>query len=102
MMVDDLGRLINGATVDVYDEYEQSAGLLAVLQDNLRFPFPGIIIDEQITVTGIDIKNDKRILSTVEKKSRQYSLDILDVDIDTHKINGGKWLAAYQKWRKHV
>jgi hypothetical protein len=67
MLVDDLDHLIEEATVDTYDEYEQSAGFLAV-----------------------------------EKMGQQYLVDILDVNIDTHKINGGKWLAAYQKWRKDV
>lgn len=56
MMNDDLDQLIEEATVDTYDEYGQSAGFLAVLQDNLRFPFPGRIIDEPLAVTGIDIK----------------------------------------------
>ena len=50
-----LQKLIERATVDCYDEYEQRAGFCATLDDNLGFPFEANVVGEKVKVTGIGL-----------------------------------------------
>jgi hypothetical protein len=98
---DELDELIEEATVDAYDELEQRAGFYAMLDDNLGFPFSAKIVGEKVTVTGLDMATEERILAVCENKGKSYRVDILDLEITDRKVVGGQWLAAYREWSYH-
>lgn len=102
MDTDDLDALIEEATVDAYDEYEQRVGFYTMMEDNLVFPFPAKVIGTTVSVRGIDMKNEERILAKVKRVGKEHTVDILDLEIDDKKVNGSEWIDAYRKWGNYV
>ncbi len=96
---EELGELIEEATVDCYDEYESRVGFLTMIQANVTVPFPATLNGEAITVTEID--GDDRLIKTIIKRnSKSYPVDILDLEVDDSVVEGSKWIAAYRKWER--
>ncbi len=50
-----LRKLIEEATVDANDEYEQEAGFLNELEEHLRCPFRGLVVGEWVDVQRFDV-----------------------------------------------
>jgi hypothetical protein len=98
----DLDKLIEEATIDTYGEYEQRVGFYTLLDDNLSFPFPARVVGSPVTVLGLDMKDEEHILAQVRRSSREYAVDILDLEIDGKKVRGSEWIAAYRKWGGYV
>jgi hypothetical protein len=68
--------MIDEATVDCYDEYEEFAGILATLEDRLEFPFQ----------------------AKVRKRGRQYTIALADLEALEQDTKTVDWLAAYRYW----
>lgn len=98
----DLDELIEEATVDAYDEEEQAMGFCSVLDDEVTYPFTAHLIGETVSVTGVEQANDNRIVATCERNGKTYRIGLLDLEIDTAKVAGGQWIAAYRAWASHV
>jgi hypothetical protein len=45
-----LEALIEEATVDCYDEYEQATGLLAMIEDELDLPFTTRVLGMEVSI----------------------------------------------------
>ena len=56
-----LEALIEEATVDCYDEYEQATGLLTMIEDELDLPFTTRIFGLEVAVVAIE--QDDRVLA---------------------------------------
>ena len=93
----DLEKLIEEATIDCYDEYEQRAGFCAMLEDNLHFPFKATVVGEEVDVVDLD-QDDDRIVAICKRNGKKYSVDILSINVDRKKIKGSEWIDAYRKW----
>lgn len=94
-----LDELIEEATVDAYDEYEQRVGFLTMIQDNVSMPFPAMIYGDPVTIVAID-GDDRVIKATIKKNGKRYPVDILDLEMDEAKVKGIEWVAAYRKWER--
>jgi hypothetical protein len=94
---EDLEDLIEEATVDAYDEYEQRIGFLTMIQDNVSVPFEATLNDESVTVSEID-GNDRTIKAIIKHSNKSFPVDILDLKIDYSFVKGSEWIAAYRKW----
>lgn len=51
----ELDALVEQATVDAYDEYEQRAGFHCLLEQHLTVPFQTAVLGVEVTVTKIDL-----------------------------------------------
>jgi hypothetical protein len=94
-----LDELIEEATVDAYDEYEQRVGFLSMIQDNVPVPFQAVLHGDPVTISEID-GDDRVIKATIQKNGKSYPVDILDLEIDDAKVTGSEWVAAYRKWER--
>ena len=96
-----LEKIIEEATIDCYDEYEQFAGFVATLESDLSFPFEAEILGKKVTVKGIKEKENRvvaKIFLSEGKKDRIYEVDILDLkNIDDSK--NSEVNEAYRLWR---
>ena len=70
-----LETLIEEATVDCYDEYEQAAGLLTMIQDELDLPFTTRVLGMEVAVS--------------------------DLPLPLPPPDGAQWIAAYRLWARH-
>lgn len=102
MTDDELDELIEEATVDTYDEYEERAGFHATLGDKLVFPFPAKMMGEEIIVSGLDMKDEQRILAVCSRDGQEYRVDMLDLEIDGNSVKGSEWIAAYRRWGSYT
>ncbi len=53
-LTEELDRMIDEATVDAYDEYEQFMGVLYHIEANLSFPFKAKALGDTVEVIGVD------------------------------------------------
>jgi hypothetical protein len=51
----ELDALVEQATVDAYDEYEQLASFHAMIGERLAVPFQTTVLGVEVTVTKIDL-----------------------------------------------
>lgn len=96
---EELDELIEEATVDAYDEYEQRVGFLQMIQDNVPVPFQAILHGDAVTASEID-GDDRVIKVTIKKNGKTYPVDILDLKINYASVKGSTWIAAYRKWER--
>ncbi|SRR5258708_5907284 len=92
-----LDELIDEATVDAYDEYEQRTGFSTMIDDNVAFPFPARVVGEEVMVTEVT-EDDNNILAICQRNNKEYRINILDLDADFSNVKGSEWIAAYRAW----
>ncbi|MGH3155114.1 MAG: hypothetical protein ACRDNF_00850 [Streptosporangiaceae bacterium] len=56
----ELDALVEQATVDAYDKYEQLASFHTMINDHLAVPFRTTVLGVEVTVTKIDLLNGLR------------------------------------------
>lgn len=96
---EELDSLIEEATVDCYNEYEDRVGFLTMIQDNVPVPFQAMLHGDPVMISEID-GDDRVIKVTIEKNGNIYPVDILDLEIDDEKVKGREWIAAYRQWER--
>jgi hypothetical protein len=93
--------MIDEATVDCYDEYEEFSGMLATLEDRLEFPFQAKVLGETVEVFGLDQEQSSERRGTVakiRKRGRQYTIALADLEAVEKGTETAEWLAAYRYW----
>jgi hypothetical protein len=96
-----LGALIEEATVDCYNEYEQHAGLLTMIEDHVGFPFRAKVVDEEVEVTGFEPPKDGfGLFAVCERKGKKHRVDITSLEWLTPRPEGFEWIEAYLAWRE--
>lgn len=92
------------ATVDSCDEHEQHSGLLTMVEEELRFPFPARVIGEDVTVIGMEWPADCELGLdlVVEHKDARYRIDARSVELLEPLPDGHLFLAAYLAWKRFV
>jgi hypothetical protein len=96
----ELDALVEEATVDCYNESEQATGLYTMIEDNLRLPFETEVLGVAVTVTGIDITNDDRIVAVCKRGSQTQRIPIVDLPLPSPRPPGSEWIDAYRHWAR--
>lgn len=97
LLEEKLKELIEEATIDCYDEYEQRSGFYTMLEDNLGFPFKATVVGEAVEVIGVE-QEDERIDAICKRKGKTYNVDILNIEYKPGEVKGYEWIEAYRKW----
>ena len=93
-----LDALIEEATVDAYDESEQTAGFYAMLEDHLTMPFSTEVLGITVTVECIEMTEDEEIVAVcVRGKSRQ-PIRLVELPLPNPPPEGSEWIDAYRRW----
>ncbi|MGI0128940.1 MAG: hypothetical protein ACREEC_02110 [Thermoplasmata archaeon] len=75
-----LERLIDSiAEQDCDTEEDVAMGLCYAIQENVRFPFPGKVIGEQVTVLGVEESHGLEVIALCERKGRRYRVRLQDI-----------------------
>jgi hypothetical protein len=93
--------MIDEATVDCYDEYEEFAGMLATLEDRLGFPFQAKVLGETVEVIGLDEEQSSErrgVVARVRRGGGQYAVALADLEPVEKDTETAEWLAAYRYW----
>lgn len=95
---EELEELIEEATIDSYDEYEQINGFACTIEDRVEFPFFAKVVGEEVEVIGIDMQGDE-VIAICKRNGKKHTINVLDLEIDPKKVKGYKWIEAYRIWR---
>jgi hypothetical protein len=96
-----LNELIEEATVDAYDESEQTTGFYAMFEEHLAVPFKTEVLGIEVTVERIDMTDEEQIVAVCARdKSRQRIL-IVDLPLPEPPPKGSEWTDAYRRWARH-
>jgi len=94
----ELDALVEQATVDAYDEYEQLASFHVVIEERLAVPFRTTVVGVEVTVTRIDLLSGTGIAAICSRGKHRQAIGILDLPLPTPPPAGAEWIDAYRRW----
>jgi calcium binding protein len=97
-----LNAMIEEATVDAYNEEEQTVGFLVMLQEHLAVPFSTKILGIEVSVEKIDMTDDGQVVAFCRRDKMRQKIGILDLPLPTPAPAGAEWITAYRHWRKGI
>ncbi|MCB8945311.1 MAG: hypothetical protein H6658_16310 [Ardenticatenaceae bacterium] len=96
--------LIAAAIIDCHDPHEEYWGMMAALEQQLRFPFAAFASGEFVSVVGIDEghSNERRgIMVTIQKDGDDYSFPLSELQLSSEaNEHNAEWIAAYKLWSR--
>ena len=90
--------MIEGATVDCYNESEQLTGLFRMIEEHLEVPFETIVLGVLVTVERIEQDPREQIIAVCRRGRYRQSLPILGLPLPEPPPRGAEWIQAYRQW----
>jgi hypothetical protein len=97
-----LDALIAEATVDCYNDSECVTGFFTMLDEHLATPFQTVALGVKVTVAGVELTDDERIVAVCTRGRSTQHIPILDLRLPTPQPAGAEWLEAYRLWRANA
>jgi hypothetical protein len=94
----ELEAMVEEATVDAYNEDEQLTGLFTMLEEHLDLPFTTAVLGVEVTVDGIDLTPDGRIVALCSRGGVRQTIGILELPLPGPAPQGAEWTEAYRHW----
>ncbi|GAA1399918.1 hypothetical protein GCM10009639_40270 [Kitasatospora putterlickiae] len=92
----ELAALVEEATVDTYDEHERVSALFTAVEENLAVPFSTSVLGVEVTVRGIDLSPDGRIVALCARGAFRQTIGLLDLPLPAPAPDGAEWVEAYR------
>jgi hypothetical protein len=96
----EIDALIEGATIDAYNEHEQITGLSTMLDEHLRVPFDTELLGVTVTVKKIDLTVEHGIVAICRRDGHKRAVPILDLPLPVPRPDGAEWIDAFRRWRR--
>lgn len=93
-----LDALIEEATVDAYDESEQTTGFYTMLEEHLEMPFKTAVLGIEVMVEKLDLTDDNQIAVICTRGKLSQRIPILDLQLPKPPPKGAEWIDAYRRW----
>jgi hypothetical protein len=90
--------MIEAATVDCYNESEETTGWLTVIQDSFAVPFETRVLGVQVTVQRVALDDAGQIVAVCARGRDRQTLPILDLPLPCPGPEGSEWIEAYRQW----
>ncbi|WP_329464003.1 hypothetical protein [Streptomyces sp. NBC_01431] len=95
-----LDTLIEEATIDAYGEDEQLTGLFTMIEENLALPFTTTVLGVEVSVVGVELAEDGRVVARCTRGSVRQDIGILDLPLPEPDPEGSQWIEAYRHWAR--
>jgi hypothetical protein len=95
----ELAELIEQATVDAYNESEQTTGFYTMLEEHLAMPFETQMLGVAVTVERLDLTDDEQIVAVCARGKSRQRIPVLDLPLAQPLPDGAEWIEAYRLWR---
>ena len=95
-----LEALIEEATVDAYGEDEQLTGFFTMIEESLAVPFTTTVLGVEVSVVGVDLAEDGRVVGRCARGSVRQDIGILDLPLPEPAPEGSQWIEAYRYWAR--
>jgi len=93
-----LDRVVAEATVDAYNESGQVGGLYTMMEESLAVPFTTELLGVAVTVVGVNLTDDERIVALCRRGKACQRISILDLPLPEPPPKGVEWIHAYRRW----
>jgi hypothetical protein len=94
-----LEEMIEQATVDAYNEAEQTIGWLTMIDENVAVPFETTVLGVPVTVERMDLNRNDEIVAVCARGRSRQTVAILDLPLPKPPPDGAEWIEAYRRWR---
>ena len=91
--------MIEEATVDCYNESEQTTGWLTVIEQNLAVPFDAIVLGVAVAIERVELNSRDEIVAICKRGRHRISIPVLDLPLPAPLPAGAEWIEAYRCWR---
>jgi hypothetical protein len=95
-----LEALIEEATVDAYGQDEQLTGFFTMIEESLAVPFTTTVLGVEVSVVGVDLAEDGRVVARCARGSVRQDIGILDLPLPEPAPEGSQWIEAYRYWAR--
>jgi hypothetical protein len=98
---EELEKMLEEATVDCYDGYEEFMGVLYCLAGGMSFPFKAKALGDIVEVIGIDTEESSRgrgVIARVRKRGDEYTIDLGSLELVPEDTENAKWFEMYDYW----
>jgi hypothetical protein len=95
-----LDQLIEQATVDAYNESEQTTGFYTMLEEQLAMPFETQVLGAMVTVERLDMTDEEQIVAVCARGKSRQRIPVLDLLLPDPPPEGSEWIEAYRRWRR--
>ena len=95
-----LDEMIEEATVDCYNEYEQASGLFTMLEDNLAVPFATTLFGMEVMVERVDQNDAGEVVAVCTRGNSRQRVPILDLPLPDPRPKEWEWIEAYRRWAR--
>jgi hypothetical protein len=95
-----LAALIEEATVDAYNESEQTTGFYTMLEDHLAMPFKTEVLGMEVVVERIDITDDDQIVAVCARRRSRQRIPIIELPLPDPPPERSEWIHAYRRWAR--
>jgi hypothetical protein len=79
-----LDQLIEEATVDAYNESEQTVGFFTMMDEHLAFPFTTWVLGQEVTIAKVDITGRDQIVAVCLRGKETQAIPILNLPMPVH------------------
>lgn len=93
-----LEKLVEEATVDCYNESEQTTGLYTMIEDNLTLPFETSVLGIGVIVERIHLTRRDEIVAVCRRGAVRQNIPLLDLPLPSPPPAGTEWIEAYRHW----
>jgi hypothetical protein len=94
-----LERLIDSiAEQDCDSEEDVAMGLCYAIQEHVRFPMPGKVVGEEVTVLGVEESHGPEVIALCVRNRRKYRVRLQDIELP-RRFAGRQWIDAYRQFR---
>lgn len=95
-----LDDLVEEATVDAHDDWQQVTGLYTMLEEHLALPFETQVLGVDVVVADIALSDSNDILVVCKRGQHRQSLPILELPLPSPPPAGWEWIEAYRHWAR--
>ncbi len=93
-----LEGMISEATVDCYNDSEQSMSLFNMIEEKLCMPFSTIVLGMPVSVDTIELNDAAEIVAVCSRGSEKQRIPLLDLPLPSPRPEGAEWIEAYRRW----
>lgn len=88
----ELAAIIEAATVDCYNESEETTGWLTAIQGGLAVPFETRGLGVEVTVQKVALDASGQIVAVCARGRARQALPILDLPLPSRAPQGAEWI----------
>jgi Calcium binding len=90
--------MVEEATVDAQDGWEQALGWSSMLDQSLEVPFKTTVLGVEVTVSSIELRDSGQLVALCTRGRLRQAISLVDLPLPTPRPAGSEWVEAYRWW----